>query len=56
MKKTDVSKAIEYLEQIQKNPAEKEKFNRSIKQIAEREKKRKNGEFSGMFLSAIRLP
>lgn len=56
MKKTDVSDVIRYLEQIEKDPKEKEKFNRSMKQAAERERKRENSEFSAMFLSAIRIP
>ena len=56
MKKSDIEAAVKYLEQIAKDPKEKERFNRSIQQAAQRERKRKDGEFSAMFLSAIRIP
>ena len=56
MKKTDFGDVIRYLEQLEKDPAEKERFNRSVKRAAERERKRKDGEFTAMFLDAIRIP
>ena len=56
MKKTDWSDVLEYLEKLEKNPDEKERFNRSVKRAAERERKKKDGEFTAMFLDAIRIP
>ena len=47
---------VRYLEQVEKNPNEKARFNRSMKRAAERERKRKDGEFTAMFLDAIRIP
>ena len=47
---------VHYLEQLQKDPAEKERFNRSIRKEAEKERKRKGGQFTAMFLDAIRIP
>ena len=56
MKKSDVETAVKYLEEIAKNPKEKEQFNRSIQRAAQQERKRKDGEFTALFLSAIRIP
>ena len=56
MSKVNFDDVIRYLEQAERDPAEKERFNRSVKRAAERERKRKDGEFSAMFLDAIRIP
>ena len=55
-KKTDFSDVIEYLKQIENDPREKTKFNQSIKRAAEKEKRRPGGEFSALFMGAIRIP
>lgn len=55
-KSSDVADILEYLKILEQNPREKERFNRLLKQQAERERKRKDGEFSAMFLDAIRIP
>ena len=56
MKRTDFDDVLRYLEQAERDHAEKERFNRSVKRAAERERKRKDGEFTAMFLDAIRIP
>ena len=52
----DIADALKYLESLKDNPSEKARFNRSVKATAARERKRKNGEISAMFIDAIRIP
>ena len=52
----DITDVLNYLEELSSNPKEKERFNRSIKKEAERERKRKDGEFSALFMEAFRIP
>lgn len=56
MKKSQVSvpEIVAYIDQLKTDPTEKERFNRFIQRAAARERKRKDGELSAMFLSAIR--
>ena len=62
MKKTvsrsacDISDVLEYIAILEKDPKEKERFNRSVRRAAEKERKRPGGEFSALFLDAIRIP
>jgi len=56
MTRKDIEDALHYLEQLEHNPKEKERFNRSMKHHAERERKRKDGDVLASFLDAIRIP
>lgn len=58
MKKQDISTddIVRYLDELKNNPAERERFARSIKREADKERRRDGGEFSAMFLDAIRIP
>lgn len=57
MKKTiTTEELLQYLQELEKNPTEKERFNRSVRRAAERERRKDGGEFTAMFLDAIRIP
>lgn len=56
MTRKDIEDALHYLEQLEHNPEEKERFNRSMKHHTERERKRKDGDILASFLDAIRIP
>jgi len=53
---TNIADVLRYLDEIANNPKEKVRFNRDMKRAAERERKRSGGEFSAMFMDAIRIP
>lgn len=56
MAKIKVSELASYLDELDKNPAEKAAFNAALRRAERKERKRKGGEFAADFLSAIRIP
>ncbi len=56
MAKVKVSELASYLDELDKNPAEKAAFNAALRRAERKERKRKGGEFAADFLSAIRIP
>jgi hypothetical protein len=55
-KKTSVSDLAAYLDELERNPAEKAAFNAALRRAVRKERKRKGGEFAADFLSAVRIP
>ena len=53
---TSIADVLRYLDKIASNPKEKVRFNRDMKRAAEKERKRSGGEFSALFMDAVRIP